>query len=344
MIAPIQVINAVAPIRICDIGGWTDTWFAGHGTVLNLAACPLVRVQVFVYPRAEREARITVFAENYDDRFQVKDDARLSGGKHALLEAAFTLMRVPEDIAIDVHLFSEMPAGASTGTSAAASVALIGALDSLTPGRLAAYEVARMAQRIETDLLGLQCGVQDQLCAAHGGVSYIQMSKYPDAAVSVLPLRPELVWELERRLLLVYLGSAHVSSDVHKAVIKDFESSGPEDRRLCGLRAEAECAKNALLEGDLNAFARAMCRNTEWQREMHPGIVGATAAKVMALAAASGAIGWKLNGAGGTGGTLTLLFGPVDCDKRRFAEGLRTELPEARIIPMSLCPHGLRVW
>jgi hypothetical protein len=20
-------VNAVAPIRICDIGGWTDTWF-----------------------------------------------------------------------------------------------------------------------------------------------------------------------------------------------------------------------------------------------------------------------------------------------------------------------------
>ena len=26
---PIAIINSVAPIRICDNGGWTDTWFAG---------------------------------------------------------------------------------------------------------------------------------------------------------------------------------------------------------------------------------------------------------------------------------------------------------------------------
>jgi len=28
-------IHSEAPVRICDIGGWTDTWFAQHGAVFN---------------------------------------------------------------------------------------------------------------------------------------------------------------------------------------------------------------------------------------------------------------------------------------------------------------------
>ena len=36
MTQPIRIINAVAPIRICDNGGWTDTWFAGRGKVFNI--------------------------------------------------------------------------------------------------------------------------------------------------------------------------------------------------------------------------------------------------------------------------------------------------------------------
>jgi len=33
-------VSAVAPIRICDIGGWTDTWFARRGTIFNIAVYP----------------------------------------------------------------------------------------------------------------------------------------------------------------------------------------------------------------------------------------------------------------------------------------------------------------
>jgi len=31
-----RIINCVAPIRICDNGGWTDTWFAKTGKIFNI--------------------------------------------------------------------------------------------------------------------------------------------------------------------------------------------------------------------------------------------------------------------------------------------------------------------
>ena len=43
-----RIINAVAPIRICDLGGWSDTWFARRGCVLNMGVYPYVQCQMSV--------------------------------------------------------------------------------------------------------------------------------------------------------------------------------------------------------------------------------------------------------------------------------------------------------
>ena len=66
---PLRLINAVAPIRICDNGGWTDTWFAGHGKIFNIGVSPSVEVQIAVYPRAEQRDHVVLYAENYGERF-----------------------------------------------------------------------------------------------------------------------------------------------------------------------------------------------------------------------------------------------------------------------------------
>ena len=33
---PVCITNSVAPIHICDNGGWTDTWFAEYGAIFNI--------------------------------------------------------------------------------------------------------------------------------------------------------------------------------------------------------------------------------------------------------------------------------------------------------------------
>jgi D-glycero-alpha-D-manno-heptose-7-phosphate kinase len=132
---PLRVINGVAPIRICDNGGWTDTWFAGHGKIFNIGVAPFVEVQIALYPRAARADQITLHAENYGERYAMVL-SQPGYTHHPLLEAAVEEAMPPEEYALEITIHSEMPAGASTGTSAAVSVALIGALDALTPGRM----------------------------------------------------------------------------------------------------------------------------------------------------------------------------------------------------------------
>jgi D-glycero-alpha-D-manno-heptose-7-phosphate kinase len=339
---PTRTINAVAPIRICDNGGWTDTWFAGHGKIFNIGVYPYVEVQVAVYPRAERPDHVVLHAENYGERYAVTP-GQPGFARHPLLEAAIDLTGVPDDMALEITIYSDAPAGASTGTSAAVSVALIGALDALTPGRMTPHEVARTAHRVETERLGLQSGIQDQLCSAFGGINYIEMFAYPHAAVSQIHVPNAIWWELERRLALVFLGRTHSSSAVHEAVIA-VEREGAGSPRLEALRRTAERSRDAVYDGDFAALGRAMVDNTDAQRELHPALVSADAEKVIALAREHGAIGWKVNGAGGEGGSLALLFGPDASARRSALRALPQADPLFQVIPTYLSRAGLRVW
>ncbi len=42
---PPPAVVATAPVRVADVGGWTDTWFGAPGRVCHLAVGPGVRVE-----------------------------------------------------------------------------------------------------------------------------------------------------------------------------------------------------------------------------------------------------------------------------------------------------------
>ncbi len=343
MAEPLRVINSVAPIRICDNGGWTDTWFAEYGAIFNIGVYPYAEAQLKVLRRDEVDDRIVIHAENYGERFPVQPGNR-EWNHHPLLEAAVEYMDVPDDVAFEVAIYSEAPAGASTGTSAAVTVALIGSLDMLTPGRMTPYEVAQTAQKIETEMLAQQCGIQDQLCSAFGGINYIEMYQYPQASVSQLHVPDSTWWELEKRLVLVFLGKAHSSSDVHETVIADLEGAPPDSPKLEDLRQTAAKSRDAVYAGDFPSLGRAMIENTEAQTRLHPALVGAEAQQLIELAQVHGALGWKVNGAGGDGGSLTLLMGAESAQKRRLIRDLAGANSHFQHIPIYLSRYGLRVW
>ena len=340
---PKRIINAAAPIRICDNGGWTDTWFAKYGKIFNIGVYPYAEVQIEVFSIGELPNRIIIHAENYGERYAL-DPQKEGWDRHPLLEAAIERMKVPDDMAIQATIYSEAPSGASTGTSASVTVALIGALDYLTPGRLTPHEVAYTAQSVEVDMLHQQCGIQDQLCSANGGINFIEMFDYPYASVSQLQITNNIWWELERRLVLIYLGNSHSSSAVHEKVIRDLEDAGPDDERLNALRGTAVPSRNAVYAGDFTALGQAMKDNTEAQRNLHPDLVSHDAQHVIDIAQTHGALGWKVNGAGGEGGTVTILTGSRSSTKRTMIREIEAENKLFSNIPINLSRFGLRIW
>jgi D-glycero-alpha-D-manno-heptose-7-phosphate kinase len=98
------------------------------------------------------------------------------------------------------------------------------------------------------------------------------------------------------------------------------------------------------MAGDFDGLGRAMRDNTEAQRRLHPDLVSADADRVIEIARTHGAAGWKVNGAGGEGGSLTLLGNASSSARRAMIREMEQASDRYRHIPISLSREGLRVW
>lgn len=329
-----MIVKAIAPARILDFGGWTDTWFAKHGRVLNFAVDLYAKVVIVT----REKPGASIVAQDYGEAVEILDPSQiLYDGKHDLLKAA---LNVTEVDGVDIGVYSDVPPGCGTGSSAAVSVALVGALATLADMHLTPHEVSGLAHKLETEELGIQSGVQDQIASALGGIGLHTIDPYPSVSSSPVRLPENMVLELESRLLLVYTGESHLSGDVHKSVISDYEA-GVE--RTVGaietLRTMPMVAKSALMRGDFVELAEMMNINNAAQCKLHPSIKTDKIAELEEVARKAGAIGFKINGAGG-GGSVTILC----------ASGNSREVESAvkqsgyRVLPCHLDFRGLRVW
>lgn len=325
-------IEVSVPVRICDLGGWTDTWFGGPGRVVNVAVRPGVEVSLRVTSAPDP---VVLAIEDSDPYPIVPGRARVA--RFALVEAAIDMLPPPSGVHLEVTLRSAVPAGCGAGTSAAVAVALLAGLSAVRAETRPRREIAYAAHRLEVEVLGGESGIQDQLSAAFGGINYLEIDRYPEATVHSLPAWPEL----DAGLTLVFAGRAHDSASVHRRVIEHVA-----DRRsaaaLARLRDAALAARDAVLAQDLHAFGAAMIANTDAQRDLHPALVGADAAKVIELAKSHGAIGWKVNGAGGDGGSVTVLHAGANA-KAAFEDRVRAFDPRYRVLPVRIDLAGLDV-
>ena len=109
---------------------------------------------------------------------------------------------------VSVAVESDVPAGAGVSSSAALGVALLKALtaahgmDMPEPAML-----ARMAQRIEHDFIGLQCGIMDHMVSAVGAAASAMRLDCRDLAYSLHPLMPEA------EVLVIHSGSGRKLSE-----------------------------------------------------------------------------------------------------------------------------------
>jgi D-glycero-alpha-D-manno-heptose-7-phosphate kinase len=218
-------------------------------------------------------------------------------------------------------------------------VALLAAVDGLLGedpvGVVDRTDLARRAHAVETGRAGREAGVQDHWAAALGHAQHLVVDTYPSVRARRLALADHVAEELAGRLVTVVFGP-HDSSAVHGEVVHALLSCDgaahdrvrQATRRLAALAAEAAAA---LESGDVDAWAAVLTRSTRVQAELHPGLVGPAHQAAIDVAAALGAAGWKVNGAGGSGGSLTVVAGRPP-GRPTGAEGAapvsRTELRE----------------
>jgi D-glycero-alpha-D-manno-heptose-7-phosphate kinase len=318
--------RATVPVRVADVGGWTDTWFGSPGQVCHLAVGPGIEVAV----------------ELVDPDVGPLEDPLLQAAVDAVLEPA----ELDGRVSVRLEVASAVPPGASLGTSASVLVGIVGALDALVGGGRTPAEIARLAHEAETVRAGREAGVQDQWAAALGGAGLLVIGPYPEVRHRALDLPSSTSAELGDRLVTVVFGP-HDSSAVHRQVIDAMVTcSGVEHHHartaLSTLSSLAGQAAEALEAGDLGRWGEVLLASVDAQAALHPDLVGAPHRAAIEVARAAGAVAWKVNGAGGDGGSLSVLSGEDEVAADRLAADLAAADPRWAVLRQSPAP-GLRV-
>ncbi len=328
-----KIVFSRAPVRICDLGGWTDTWFYNKGAVFNFA------VDLYSYIRIEEnnQDKINIVSENLDLSTEIINFRKIEyDGTLDLLKAAVKRMEIKSGLNIFVR--ADAPPGCGTGTSASIAVALVAALAHYSNKNLTSHEIAEYAHKLETEELNLESGVQDQFAAAYGGVNYMEID-YPNVIISNINVNEKRICELESQFILVYL-SSRSSSEMHKAVIQNYKKGQKNTIQAFETMKNCAHAMNiAINSSDIEAIGEIMNQNWEAQKNLHPLMLNPIIEKTERIAKENGAIGFKCNGAGG-GGSVTILAGigkEYLLKKKLIENGLI-------ILPAKLNFKGVQTW
>ncbi|MFX1343717.1 MAG: hypothetical protein ACFFAI_01320 [Promethearchaeota archaeon] len=328
-----KIIFSRAPVRICDIGGWTDTWFCQNGAVFNV--CIGLYSYVKIIPTNTNT--INIISENLNKHTEIKDFHKIEyDGNLDLLKSAIKRLKIRDGL--DIYVRTEAPPGSGTGTSASVAVALITALNNLSNKEQNPLEIAKLAHKLEIEELRLESGVQDQYAAAFGGINFMEIN-YPEVKLIPLKIEKNLIFELENQMILVYL-SKRSSSEMHRAVIENYKKG--DTSTLKAFEVIKNCAyemKKAIQSNDIIYIGDLMNKNWTAQKQLHNSMVNADIKEAERIAINNGALGFKVNGAGG-GGSVSIL---ADTGKEYV---LKQELIESgfQILPVKLDFMGVQTW
>jgi D-glycero-alpha-D-manno-heptose-7-phosphate kinase len=329
--------RARAPLRISLCGGGTDVspYPEEHGGMVLSAT---INQYAYASLRPRRDSRLTLASLDYDvvARYDHPRRLRLDGNLD-LIKAVVRAFKVRRGADLWVH--SDAPPGSGLGSSSTLVVALIGVMSEWLGRPLSGYEVAELAYRIERLDLGLAGGRQDQYAAAFGGFNFIEFLG-DTTVVNPLRIRPDVLNELEYRLLLCYMGQTRQSAKIIERQTAAYRAGrAAVVQALHRLREETLEMKKALLLGRVDALGELLHQAWETKKKLDDNISNSHVDRLYQLARREGAIGGKMPGAGGGG--YFLLLARFD-RKHRVAAAL--EKHGGQVVPFQFERRGLVTW
>jgi len=340
-----MIIRSKAPLRISFSGGGTEVspYKDEYGGVVLSAT-----IEKYAYGslRLRDDRNVTVKSLDYDivAKYNLDDEMNYDG-ELDLVKAVIKNKHLNKgyEKGFDFFIHSDAPPGSGLGSSSTMVVALIGLLKHLQRLPLTNYEIANLAYHIEREDLGIKGGMQDQYAAAFGGFNFIEFGRGPGLSnVVVNPLRidPEVINELEYRLVLCYTGRTRLSANIISTQVEAYMKKEAEVlKAMDELKKITTEMKNALLQTRLDDFGRLLHEAWDNKKKMAKQITNTAIDTLYATARQHGALGGKILGAGG-GGYL-LLYCEFD-KKHVVAEEL--EKLGGQVVEFNFDHHGLQTW
>jgi D-glycero-alpha-D-manno-heptose-7-phosphate kinase len=297
------MIISRAPVRISFFGGGTDypEYFLNEGGAVLATAIDkysYITASPFLSHLFDYSVRVSYR--------KVELARQLSDIEHNVYRECLKLCDLDRDI--ELHAMADLPAFTGLGSSSTFTVCLLHALHSFKGEFLRPQELAVEAIHVERHILKENVGCQDQVLAAFGGFNLVEFRTENEFVVNRVPLSPQRLAELERRLFLVFTGIRRKASDIVAPQLKRVQENVPALRAMRAMVYEGYdllTANRPWLE-----FGKLLDRAWQAKRTLDGGVSNAEINQMYERGLEAGAWGGKLLGAGGGG--FLLLFAPEE--------------------------------
>ena len=298
-----------SPLRISLGGGGTDlpSYYLRHGGYVLSAA---IDKYVFV---ALNKPFSTEYILKYSNYERTND---ISEVRHPIIREALRIF-TPNHGGVEISTMADIPSGTGLGSSGSFTTAILKALATYSGQPIHANDLARLACHLELELLKEPIGKQDQYIAAYGGFTEFHFHKDGEVSVNALPIKKEVVHDLEDNLLLFYTGQSRSAS----SILRDQDNKSKENEKTMNqnldfIKELGLETKEALLSANTKKYGELMNEHWEHKKSRSNGITNSEIDSIYNLALKNGAVGGKLVGAGGGG---FLMFYADDIEKLRSA-------------------------
>lgn len=309
------MITCKAPYRISLSGGSTDyeSFYSQYGSLLvgfgfnnycYVTVKPThtfdnVNFQAF-YSHAEKVERI--------------DQIRNPGIRGTLQYIKENV--IPELNKIAIYIQNDLPSQTGIGSSSSLIVALLQAIYETYNVAYTKKTLAKDAIYIERELLREPGGIQDQIWAAYGGLSSIEIQENGEFYVRPIPVYEEEIKEFEKWSILFCVNSGRQSYEIAKS----HQNVNALEYKKNILQLSKEMLK-MFSAGCWEDVGNLLGQSWENKKQISGLISNSDIDKYYDIALKNGAFGGKLLGTGG-GGFLYIVCEPTDRDKIIKAVGL----------------------
>lgn len=304
------MIVSRAPVRFSLGGGGTDlpAYSDRYGGYLVSAA-----IDKYIYVTANKRFHTDIRLA-YSRTEIVRDVASI---EHPIFRAALEMTRI--DRSIELTSVADLPANSGLGSSSSFTVALLNALHTYKREFVSSWQLAEEACAIEIDKLGEPIGKQDQYIAAFGNVTAFTFA--PDGSVHVepVPVKDEVLDELETNLLILWSGVERPARAVLTEQGKNLKTLSSSVERMHRIKELGHEVYRLLVAGDVDRYGELLHEHWTQKRTLASNMTDSSLDEHYEAARKAGALGGKLMGAGGGG---FFMFYTRPQDKRRVLEAM----------------------
>lgn len=305
------MIISRAPVRFSLGGGGTDlpSYYSRFGGYVVSAA-----IDSYIY--------ITANKRFYDDIRLAYSHTEIvptvDAIQHRIFREALRMTGISR--AIELTSVADVPANSGLGSSSSFTVALLNALHTFKHEFVSAQQLADEACELEMQRLGEPIGKQDQYIAAFGNITAFTLDTSGNVHVEHVPIRDEVLDELQNNLLIMYSGIERSASAVLAEQGSNVKKS--DDKTLAGMHRIKELGHEVydlLVKGDVDKYGELLHEHWTNKRKLASKMTDDVIDEHYEAARKAGAIGGKLMGAGGGG---FFMFYTRPADKRRVWQAL----------------------